>query len=66
MKYGTFQLGNRVGACLIHEKFVIDLGQAGEEAYPVRPRLSCSHAQFAPNDGKEGHHVISYFGLNGE
>ncbi|HLY10611.1 MAG TPA: fumarylacetoacetate hydrolase family protein [Planctomycetota bacterium] len=28
MKYGTFQLGNRVGACLIHEKFVIDLGQA--------------------------------------
>jgi 2-keto-4-pentenoate hydratase/2-oxohepta-3-ene-1,7-dioic acid hydratase in catechol pathway len=28
MKYGTFQLGNRVGACLIHEKFVVDLGQA--------------------------------------
>jgi 2-keto-4-pentenoate hydratase/2-oxohepta-3-ene-1,7-dioic acid hydratase in catechol pathway len=28
MKYGTFQLGNRVGACLIHEKFAIDLGQA--------------------------------------
>jgi len=28
MKYGTFQLGNRIGACLIHEKFAIDLGQA--------------------------------------
>jgi 2-keto-4-pentenoate hydratase/2-oxohepta-3-ene-1,7-dioic acid hydratase in catechol pathway len=28
MKYGTFQLGNRVGACLIHGKFAIDLGQA--------------------------------------
>jgi len=28
MKYGTFQLGNRVGACLIYGKFVIDLGQA--------------------------------------
>jgi 2-keto-4-pentenoate hydratase/2-oxohepta-3-ene-1,7-dioic acid hydratase in catechol pathway len=28
MKYGTFQLGNRVGACLIYEKFAIDLGQA--------------------------------------
>jgi len=28
MKYGTFQLGNRVGACLIHERFAVDLGQA--------------------------------------
>jgi 2-keto-4-pentenoate hydratase/2-oxohepta-3-ene-1,7-dioic acid hydratase in catechol pathway len=28
MRYGTFQLGNRVGACLIHGKFAIDLGQA--------------------------------------
>ena len=28
MKYGTFQLGNRVGAFLLYEKFVIDLGQA--------------------------------------
>ena len=28
MKYGTFQLGNRIGACLIHGKFAIDLGQA--------------------------------------
>ena len=28
MKYGTFQLGNRVGACLIHGNFVVDLGQA--------------------------------------
>lgn len=28
MKYGTFQLGNRVGACLIHGKFAVDLGQA--------------------------------------
>jgi acylpyruvate hydrolase len=28
MKYGTFQLGNRVGACLVYEKFAIDLGQA--------------------------------------
>jgi 2-keto-4-pentenoate hydratase/2-oxohepta-3-ene-1,7-dioic acid hydratase in catechol pathway len=28
MKYGTFQLGNRIGACLIHGRFVIDLGQA--------------------------------------
>ena len=28
MKYGTFQLGNRVGACLIHGKYAVDLGQA--------------------------------------
>jgi len=28
MKYGTFQLRNGVGACLIHGKFAIDLGQA--------------------------------------
>ena len=28
MKYGTFQLGNRVGACLLHDKFCVDLGQA--------------------------------------
>ena len=28
MKYGTFQLGNRIGACLIHGKFAVDLGQA--------------------------------------
>jgi 2-keto-4-pentenoate hydratase/2-oxohepta-3-ene-1,7-dioic acid hydratase in catechol pathway len=28
MRYGTFQLGNRIGACLIHGRFVIDLGQA--------------------------------------
>ena len=28
MKYGTFQLGHRVGACLIHGRHAIDLGQA--------------------------------------
>src|SRR4029453_4009491 len=28
MKYGTFQLGNRIGACLIHGKYAVDLGQA--------------------------------------
>jgi 2-keto-4-pentenoate hydratase/2-oxohepta-3-ene-1,7-dioic acid hydratase in catechol pathway len=28
MKYGTFQHGSRVGACLIHGRFALDLGQA--------------------------------------
>lgn len=28
MRFGTFQLGNRTGACLLHGKFAIDLGQA--------------------------------------
>lgn len=28
MRYGTFQHGTRVGACVVHDKFVIDLGQA--------------------------------------
>jgi 2,4-diketo-3-deoxy-L-fuconate hydrolase len=28
MRFGTFQHGTRVGACVVHEKFVIDLGQA--------------------------------------
>jgi acylpyruvate hydrolase len=52
MKYGTFQLGNRVGACLIHEKFVVDLGQAFFKQFK-RPAKFADLGDFLEQDGLE-------------
>ena len=52
MKYGTFQLGNRIGACLVHEKFVVDLGQAFFKQYK-RPAKFVDLGDFLAQDGLE-------------
>ena len=52
MRYGTFQLGNRVGACLIYGKFAIDLGQAFFRQFK-RPAKFQDLGQFLETGGVE-------------
>jgi acylpyruvate hydrolase len=52
MKYGTMQLGNRVGACLIYEKFAVDLGQAFFKQFK-RPAKFRDLGDFLEQDGLE-------------
>jgi 2-keto-4-pentenoate hydratase/2-oxohepta-3-ene-1,7-dioic acid hydratase in catechol pathway len=50
MKYCTFRLGNRTGAGLIHDKFVIDLGQAFFHAFK-RPAKFADLGEFLAEGG---------------